>query len=121
MLNTLPKFTIFGVQKVKADPMSCNEGNCLVWRSRPLTIFGRPCAFGSFQKVKVGHLTTLTPRSLSSILASTLLEATSAFTPAVFRPFIFPNLIKKMYQNGLEIKRNSDFIGHRQEIILLIC
>ena len=43
MLDTPPKFTIFGDQKVKADPMSrCGEGNCLVWRSRPLTIFGRP-------------------------------------------------------------------------------
>ena len=67
MLDTPPKFTIFRYQKVKADPMSCSEGNCLVWRSGPLTIFGRPCAFGSFQKVKIGHLTTLTPGSLSSI------------------------------------------------------
>ena len=25
-----PKTTIFGDQKVKADPMSCSEGNCLV-------------------------------------------------------------------------------------------
>ena len=96
VLDTPPKFTIFGDQKVKADPMSHSEGNCLVWMSRPLTIFGRPCAFGSFQKVKVGHLTTLTPESLSSILASTLLEATSAFMPALFRPCIFPNLIKKV-------------------------
>ena len=48
MLDTPPKFTIFGDQKVMAEPMSCGEGNCLVWRSRPLTIFGRPCACGSF-------------------------------------------------------------------------
>ena len=96
MLDTPPKFTIFGVQKVKADHMSHGEGNCLVLRSRPLTIFGGPCTFGSFQKVKFGHLTTLTPGSLSSILASTLLEATSAFMPALFRPFIFPNLKKSV-------------------------
>ena len=96
MLDTPPKFTIFGDQKVKADPMSHSEGNCLVWRSRPSTIFGRPCAFGSFQKVKVSHLTTLTPGSLSSILVSTLLEATSALMPALFRPCLFPNLIKKV-------------------------
>ena len=30
MLDTPPKITIFGVQKVKADPMSCDEGNYLV-------------------------------------------------------------------------------------------
>ena len=96
VLDTPPKFTIFGDQKVKADPMSHGAGNCLVWRSRPLTIFGRPCTFGSFKKVKVGHLTTMTPGSLSSILASTLLEATSAFMPALFRPCLFPNLIKKV-------------------------
>ena len=69
MLDTPLKFTIFGDRKVKAEPMSRGKGNCLVWRSRPLTIFGRTCAFGSFQKVMVGHLTTLAPRSLSSILA----------------------------------------------------
>ena len=95
MLDTPPKTTIFGDLKVKADLLSHGEGNCLVWRSRTNTILGSPCAFGSFQKVKVGHLTTLTPDILSSILVSTLLEATSAFTPALFRPCIFQNLIEK--------------------------
>ena len=95
MLDTPPKTTIFRDLKVKADLLSHGEGNCLVWRSRPMTILGRPCAFGSFQKVKVSHLTTLTPDSLSSILVSTFHEATSAFMPALFRPYIFQNLIEK--------------------------
>ena len=30
MLDTPPKTTIFGDLKVKADLMSCGEGNCLV-------------------------------------------------------------------------------------------
>ena len=30
-----------------------------------------------------------------SIFISALLEATSAFMPALFRPYIFPNLIEK--------------------------
>ena len=104
MLDTPPKFTIFGDQKVKAGPMSHGEGKCLVWRSRPLTIFGRPCAFGSFQKVKVGHLTTLTPGSLSSILASTLLEA-------LFRPCLFPNLIKKCSKMGWKSRGTVTSLG----------
>ena len=48
MLETPPKTTIFGDLKFKADLLSHGEGNCLVWRSRPNTILGRPCAFGSF-------------------------------------------------------------------------
>ena len=77
VLHTPPKTSIFGDLKVKADLLSCSKGNCLLWRSRPNTILGRPCAFGRFQKVKVGHLTTLAPDPVSSILVSTFLEATS--------------------------------------------
>ena len=95
MLDTSPEITIFGDLKVNSDLMPHGEGNYLVCRSRPMTILGRPCAFGSFQKVKVGHLTTLTPGILSAILVSTALEATSAFAPALFRPHIFQNLIEK--------------------------
>ena len=38
MLDTHPKTTIFGDKKVKADPMTCSEGNGLVERSRTMTI-----------------------------------------------------------------------------------
>ena len=37
MLDTPPKTTIFRDQKVKADSMSCSEGNGLVERSRTMT------------------------------------------------------------------------------------
>ena len=77
MLDIPPKTSIFGDLKVKADQLFYSKGNCLVWRSRPNTILGRPCAFGRFQKVKVCHLTTLAPDPVSSILVSTFLEATS--------------------------------------------
>ena len=53
----------------------------------------RPCAFW---KVKVDHLTTLAPDTVSSILVSTLLEATSKSMPALFRPALFQNLYKKV-------------------------
>ena len=95
MLDTPPKTSIFGDLKVKADQLSHGEGNCLVWRSRPNTILRRPCAFGSFHKVKFGHLTTPAPDPVSSILVSTFLEATSTFMPALFRLFVFQNLIEK--------------------------
>ena len=45
MLDTPPKTSIFGDLKVKAGQMSHGKGNCLVKRSRPVTILGRPCAF----------------------------------------------------------------------------
>ena len=65
MLDTPPKTSIFGDLRVKADQLSHGEDmagqlTCLkVW------------------KVKVGHLTTLAPDTVSSILVSSLLEATS--------------------------------------------
>ena len=71
-----PKTSIFGHLKVKADKLSCSEG------------YGRAIDFLEGQghipnmeshvllKVKVGHLTTLAPDTVSSILISTLHEAT---------------------------------------------
>ena len=89
-----PKTSIFGDLKVKADQLSCSKGNCLVWRSRPNTILGRPCAFGRFWKVKVGHLTTLAPDPVSSILVSTFLEATS--TPCQpYSGLLYVNILQK--------------------------
>ena len=55
------KLPYFGYLKVKAIQMSSGEGTWHVWRSRPYTIYGNACAFGRFWKVKVGHLTTLSP------------------------------------------------------------
>ena len=40
------------------------QGNWLVWRSRPYSIYGKAMCFW---KVKVGHLTTLSPSFYSSI------------------------------------------------------
>ena len=76
MLDTHPKTSIFGHLRVKADQLSHSEG------------YGRAIDLSEGQghipnmerhvllKVKVGHLTTLAPDTASSILISTLHEAT---------------------------------------------
>ena len=77
MLDTHPKTSIFGHQRVKADQLTCIEG------------YGRAIDLSEDQghipymeihvllRVKVDHLTTLTPDTLSFILISTLHEATT--------------------------------------------
>ena len=77
VLDTLPKTSIFGHLQVKADQLSHGEG------------YGREIDLSEGQghipymenhvllKVKVGHLTTLAPDTVSFILVSTLHEATT--------------------------------------------
>ena len=77
MLDTLPKTSIFGHLRVKADQLSHGEG------------YGRVIDLSEGQghipyeeshvllRVKVGHLTTLAPDTVSFILISTLHEATT--------------------------------------------
>ena len=77
MLDTPPKTSIFGDLRVKADQLShggdmAGQLTCLKVKA-VYHIRKAMC----FLKVKVGHLTTLTPDTVSSILVSTLHEATS--------------------------------------------
>ena len=77
VLDTPPKTSIFEHLRVKADQLSCNEG------------YGRAIDLSEGQshipymeihvllRVKVDHLTTLTPDIVSFILISTLHEATT--------------------------------------------
>ena len=77
MLDTLPKTSIFGHLRDKADQLSCGGG------------YGRVIDLSEGQghipymeihvllRVKVDHLTTLTPDTVSFILISTLHEATT--------------------------------------------
>ena len=77
MLDTPPKSSIFGHLRVKADQMSHGEG------------YGRIIDLSEGQghipymeshvllRVKVGHLTTLAPDTVSFILVSTLHDATT--------------------------------------------
>ena len=76
VLNTHPETSIFGHLRVKADQLSRSEG------------YGRANNLSEGQghipnmeshvllKVKVGHLTTLAPDTVSSIVISTLHDAT---------------------------------------------
>ena len=82
MLDTPPKTSIFGDLRVKADQLTHGEG------------YGRVIDLSEGQghipnmeshvllKVKVGHLTTLAPDTVSFILISTLHEA----TPSLCQP-----------------------------------
>ena len=77
MLDTPPKSSIFGHLRVKADQMSHGEG------------YGRIIDLSEGQghipymeshvllRVKIGHLTTLAPDTVSFILVSTLHDATT--------------------------------------------
>ena len=77
MLDTSPKTSIFGHLRVKADQLTHGEG------------YGRAIDLSEGQghipyveihvllRVKVEHLTTLTPDTVSFILISTLHEATT--------------------------------------------
>ena len=95
MLDTPPETSIFGDLRVKADQLShsgeiAGKLTCLEVK----TIYQIRKAM-CFWKIKVGHLTTLAPDTVSSILVSTLLEATSKSTPALFRPALFKNFTKR--------------------------
>ena len=84
MLDTPPKTSIFGHLRVKADQLSHGEG------------YGGAIDLSEGQghipymeshvllKVKVGHLTTLAPDTVSSILISTLHEA----MPNLCQPYL---------------------------------
>ena len=91
-----PKTSIFRDLRVKADQLShsgdmAGQLSCLMVKA---IYHIRKAMF--FLKVKVDHLTTLAPDTVSSILLSTLLEATSKSMPALFRPALFQNLYKKI-------------------------
>ena len=108
-----PKTSIFGDLRVKADQLSHSEemtGQLTCLEVKAIYHIRKAMCF---LNIKVDHLTTLAPDTVSSILVSTLLEATSKSTPALFRPALFQNCTKKKKENVLEIRRNSDFIGHR--------
>ena len=95
VLDTPPKTSIFGDLRVKADQLShCGEmaGQLICLKVKAIYHIRKAMCFW---KVKVGHLTTLAPDTVSSILVSTLLEATSKSMPALFRPALFPNFTKK--------------------------
>ena len=89
MLDTPSKTSIFGHLRVKADQLSYSEG-C-----------GRAIDLSEGQdhipymeshvllKVKVGHLTTLASDTVSSILISTLHEATSNMHQPYSDPLYF--------------------------------
>ena len=74
---TPPKTSIFGHLRVKADQLSHGEGY-----GRAIDLFEGEGHITNMEshvllKVKVGHLTTLAPDTVSSILISTLHEATT--------------------------------------------
>ena len=95
MLNTPPKTSIFGDLRVKADQLPCGgdmTGQLTCLKVKAIYHIRKAMWF---LKVKVGHLTTLAPDTVSSILVSTFLEATSKSTPALFRPGLFQNFTKK--------------------------
>ena len=76
MLDTPPKTSIFGDQRVKADQLSHSgemAGQLTCLEVKAIYHIRKAMCFG---KVKVGHLTTLAPDTVSSILVSTLLETT---------------------------------------------
>ena len=77
VLDTPPKTSIFGELRLKADQLShggdmAGQLTCLKVKA----IYHIRKAM-CFLKVKVDHLTTVAPDTVSSILVSTLLEATS--------------------------------------------
>ena len=77
MLDTPPKTSIFGDLRVRVDQLSCGgdmAGQLTCLKVKAIYHIRKAMCF---LKVKVDHLTTLAPDTVSSILVSTLLEATS--------------------------------------------
>ena len=119
VLDMPPKTSIFGHLRVKADKLSCGEG------------YGRVIDLSEGQglipymeihvllRVKVDHLTTLTPDTVSSILISTLHEAINKSAPALFRPVLFQNLIKNVNRkNAGNQEKTVSSVGTGKEILL---
>ena len=76
VLDTSPKTSIFGDLRVKADQLSCGgdmAGQLTCLKVKAIYHIRKAMCF---LKVKVDHLTTLAPDTVSFILVSTHLEAT---------------------------------------------
>ena len=94
VLDTPPKTSIFGDLRVKDDQLSCSvdmAGQLTYLKVKAIYHIRKVVCF---LKVKFDHLTTLAPDTVSSIMVSTFLKATSKSMPALFRPIIFQNLYK---------------------------
>ena len=78
MLDTPPKTSIFGDLRVKADQLSHGGDMAVQLTCLKVKAIYHIRKTMCFLKVKVDHLTTLAPDTVSSILVSTLLEATSS-------------------------------------------
>ena len=79
------------------------QDNWLVWRSRPYTLYGKPCAFEG-QSWSSDH-----PGSRHCLIHSGLNSpwCNNKSVPALFRPALFQNLIKMWRKTVLEIKRKQ--------------
>ena len=120
MLDTPPKTFIFGHLRVKADQLSCSEG------------YGRTIDLSKGQghipnmeshvllKVKVGHLTTLAPDTLSSILISTLHEATPNLHQASSGLLYFKILQKSKKKMCWKSRETVSSVGTGKEILLIV-
>ena len=76
VLDTSPKTSIFGDLRVKADQLFCSgdmAGQLTCLKVKGIYHIRKAMCF---LKVKVDHLTTLAPDTVSFIQVSTLLEAT---------------------------------------------
>ena len=119
MLDKPPKTSIFGYLRVKADQLSHNEG------------YGRVIDLSEGQgyipymeshvllRVKIGHLTTLAPDTVSFILISTLHEATTNLYQSYSGPILFLNLIKNVNGNSAGNQETPvSSVGAGKEILL---
>ena len=91
-----PKTSIFGDLRVKADQLShCGEmaGQLICLKVKAIYHIRKAMCFW---KVKVGHLTTLAPDTVSSILVSTLLEATSKIHASLIQACFISKFYKKV-------------------------
>ena len=112
VLDTSPKTSIFGDLRVKADQLFCSgdmAGQLTCLKVKGIYHIRKAMCF---LKVKVDHLTTLAPDTVSFIQVSTLLEATPNPHQS-YSAYYISNFTEKQNENVLEIRRNSDFIGHR--------
>ena len=118
MLDTPPKTSIFGHLRVKADQLSHGEGY-----SRAIDLSEGQGHIPNMEshvllKVKVGHLTTLAPDTVSSILISTLHEA----TPNLHQPssglLYFKNYSKSKKKMCWKSRETVSSVGTGKEILL---
>ena len=113
VFDTPPKTSIFGHLRVKVDQLSCGKGS------------GRAIDLSEGQghipymeshvllKVRVGHLTTLAPDTVSFILISTLHEATTNLYQPCSGLFYFKINLKCERKKCWKSGENSVFSGHR--------